>query len=59
MGTCVLDVVELCGEMLGVTLPTDALRGFVISIWWYVSSYPPYDLMLMRLIWSGVHVGSS
>ena len=26
-GTCALDVVELCGELLGVTPPTDALKG--------------------------------
>ena len=34
MGTCVLDVAELCGELLGVTPPVDALRGSVISIRW-------------------------
>ena len=33
-GTCVLDVVELCGELLGVNPLADALRGFAISIWW-------------------------
>ena len=33
-GTCVLDVAELCGELLGVTPPTDALRGSAISIRW-------------------------
>ena len=33
-GTCVFDVVELCGEMLGITPPADALRGSVISIRW-------------------------
>ena len=32
--TSVLDVAELCGELLGVTPPTDALRGSVISIRW-------------------------
>ena len=32
--TCVFDVADLCGELLGVTLLTDALRGFAISIWW-------------------------
>ena len=32
--TCVLDVVELCGELLGVTPPADALRGSAIYIWW-------------------------
>ena len=30
--TCVFDVAELCGELLGVTPPTDALRGSAISI---------------------------
>ena len=34
IGTCVLDVVELCGELLGVTPPVDALRGSAISIRW-------------------------
>ena len=29
-----LDVAELCGELLGVTPPVDALKGSVISIWW-------------------------
>ena len=33
-GTCVLDVVELCDELLDVTPPADALRGFANSIWW-------------------------
>ena len=33
-GTCVFDVEELCGELLSVTLPTNALRGFSISIRW-------------------------
>ena len=33
-GTCVFDVVELCGELLGVTPPADALRGSAISIRW-------------------------
>ena len=32
--TCVLDVAELCGELLGVTPPFDALRGSAISIQW-------------------------
>ena len=32
--TCVLDVAELCGELLEVTPPTDALRGSAISIRW-------------------------
>ena len=33
-GTCVLDVAELCVELLGVTSPADALRGSAISIRW-------------------------
>ena len=33
-GTCVLDVAELCGELLRVTPPADALRGSAISIRW-------------------------
>ena len=33
-GTCMLDVAELCGELLGVTPPADALRGSAISIQW-------------------------
>ena len=31
-GTCVFDVAELCGELLGVTPPADALKEFAISI---------------------------
>ena len=33
-GTCVLDVAELCGELLSVTPPANALRGYAISIRW-------------------------
>ena len=33
-GTCVLDVTELCEELLGVTLPADDLRESAISIRW-------------------------
>ena len=33
-GTYMLDVAELCGELLGVTSPVDALRGLTISIRW-------------------------
>ena len=29
-----LDVAELCGELLGVTPPADALKGYAISIRW-------------------------
>ena len=34
IGTCVFDVAELCGELLDVTPPADALRGSAISIRW-------------------------
>ena len=33
-GTCMLDVPQLCGELLGVTPPADAVRGLTISIRW-------------------------
>ena len=33
-GICVFDVEELCGELLGITPPVDALRGSSISIRW-------------------------
>ena len=33
-GTCVFDVVELCGELLSVTSPVGDLKGSAISIWW-------------------------
>ena len=33
-GTCVFDVAELCGELLGVTPLADAFKGSAISIWW-------------------------
>ena len=33
-GTCVFDVAELWRELLSVTPPADALRGFAISIQW-------------------------
>ena len=33
-GTCVFDVAELCGELLGVTPPVDILKGSSISIRW-------------------------
>ena len=32
--TCVLEVAELCRELLGVTPPTDALKGSAIFIRW-------------------------
>ena len=34
IGTCMLNVAELCRELLRVTPPADALRGLTISIWW-------------------------
>ena len=34
IGTCVFNVVKLCGELLGVTPPADALIGSAISIRW-------------------------
>ena len=33
-GTCMLDIAELCCELLGVTPPADALRGLTISVRW-------------------------
>ena len=33
-GTCVFDVAKLCGELIGVTSPADALKGSAISIRW-------------------------
>ena len=33
-GTCVLDVANLCEELLGVTPPAHALKGSAISIRW-------------------------
>ena len=59
MGTCVLDVAELCGELFGVPHPLMLSEDLLSPSDGYVSSYPPQDLMLMRSIWSGVHVGSS
>ena len=38
-GTSVLDVAELCGELVGVTPPTDALRGSSISIRWLCDQF--------------------
>ena len=44
-GTCVFNVAELCGELLGVTPPTNALRGSAISIRWLCDqlSTPPLE----------------
>ena len=33
-GICVLNVADLCWELLGVTPPAHALSGSAISIWW-------------------------
>ena len=51
---CVFDVAELRGELLGVTTPTDALRGFAISMWWLydqLSTLVP-DANKVTLEWS-------
>ena len=32
--TCVFDMAELCGDLLGVTPPTNAFKGSAISIRW-------------------------
>ena len=58
-GTCMLDVSELCGELLSVTHLLMLSNDLLSPSSGYVSNYPPQDLMLMRSIWSGVHVGSS
>ena len=51
--TCVFDVAELCGELLDVTPPVDALRGSSISIRWLcdqLSTLAPdaYEVTLER-----------
>ena len=54
IGTCVFDVAELCGELLGVTPPADALRGSAISMWWLcdqLSTLAP-DVDEVTLKWS-------
>ena len=53
-GTCVLDVAELCGELLGVTPPANALRGSVIFIRWLCDqlSTPAPDADEVTLEWS-------
>ena len=40
-GTCVFDVAKLCGELIGVTSPADALKGFAISIRWLCDQLSP------------------
>ena len=53
-GTCVFDVAELCGELLCVTPPVDALRGSAIFMWWLCDqlSTPPPDADKVTLEWS-------
>ena len=53
-GTCVFNVVELCGELLCVTPPVDALRGSTISIRWLCDqlSTPTPDANEVTLEWS-------
>ena len=53
-GTCVFDVVELCGELLSVTPPTDALKRSAISIRWLCDqlSTPALDAYEVTLEWS-------
>ena len=53
-GTCVLNMAELCGEMLSVTPPPDALRGSSISIRWLCDqlSTPAPDADKVALEWS-------
>ena len=53
-GTCVFDVAELYGELLGVTPLADALKGSAISIWWLCDqlSTPAPDADEVILEWS-------
>ena len=53
-GTCVLDVAELYGELLGVTPPANALRGSATSIQWLCDqlSTPALDADEVSLEWS-------
>ena len=39
--TCVFNVAELCGELLGVIPPADALKGSTISIRWLCDQFTP------------------
>ena len=50
-----LDVAELCGELLGVIPPVDALKGSAISIWWLCDqlSIPALDADEVTLKRSG------
>ena len=64
-GTCVFDVAELCGELLGVTLPADALKGSAISIQWLCDQLstltPDEDEVTLELSARGfivAHIGS-
>ena len=53
--TCVFDVAELCGELLGVTVPVDALRGSAIFMRWLCDqlSIPAPDANEVTLEQSG------
>ena len=46
--TCVFDVAELCGELLGVTPSADALRGSAIFMRWLCDKLSTQHLMQMR-----------
>ena len=47
-GTCVLDVAEFCGELLGVTNPLMLSEDQLSPSSGYVTNYPPQHLMQMR-----------
>ena len=53
-GTCVIDVVELCVDLLGVTPPAHALKGSAISIRWLCDqlSTPAPNADEVALEWS-------
>ena len=52
--TCVFNLEELCAELLGVTPPTDALRGSAIYIQWLCDqlSTPALDADEVTVEWS-------
>ena len=53
IGTCDIDWLLLCYDLLGVTLPTYEIRGLVISTWWlcHPFSHPPIDSDDATLEW--------
>ena len=53
-GTCVLDMAELCVDLLSVTPLAHALKGSAISIWWLCDqlSTPTPDADEVALEWS-------